>query len=163
MKEVPAREGLNEIKQYINLTQLCKDVGKKSPWFHQCLSRANVGYGSYIQHFKEEDVAKLNDTLHQWAESILRDIRKLPDEEDKEKRNEFRHTIKDITYYLRSAILSDAAGIHRQKWTEFMTLVDRRTRLWFKPHHIKAIKDEAKRIAELLRDTELTYEPLDAE
>lgn len=167
MKQIPVREGLNTLLQFMTMKGICDACSpeRTSVWMHQRLTRKPNSRPGTFYYFNEDNVAELNSALQEIVRNLeysvthLPKFHKSPNADDREEcREAFRLEMLDITRYIQSHHLADLTDIRFNRWTQLMTMSTTAHRLWFKDDHIKAIRARVKEVACLLQDIELVYE-----
>lgn len=170
MTQIPVREGLNTLLQFMTMKGICDACSpeRTSVWMHQRLTRKPNSRPGTFYYFNEDNVVELNRALQEivhdleWSVGHLPKFHKSENVDDREECRElFRLEMLDITRYVQSHHLADLAGIRFNRWTQLMTMSTTAHRLWFKDDHIKAIRERVKEIARLLQGIELVYEPIE--
>lgn len=160
MKQVPVREGVKLLlDNNIKNSGICCYCGKNAPWLTQCMQRYNTGYGDYIRHFTEPEVALLNTALRNMSKDLMDAIQYMPNNQ-KDDRQTFYDNMKSVMKIVHTAHLAEVAGVLHVRWSPLISMTSK-YRLWFKPEQINRVKEEVKRIASWLDEMEFTYEPLD--
>lgn len=163
MRQLPVREGLEEIFVFVKKQYFQHKLGvKSSGWMAQCMKRMNTGTGDYVRHFFPEEVDKMNVAIQDLSREIITNVDNIPDTYNRQNREYFMSYFGLILEQVKSKPLIDekVANIREKQWSDYTTIKEGRRKLYLTDEQVKAIKDKLRSIADFIADIELEYESL---